>query len=318
MARSPFASRSRRPRHWALGSLFSLLASLAVAAPASAQVTYASAEDAYSAGVILLNGGNLIAAREPLETALKMAKTDALRVKVNRALLVPYRELPEIEPMQKAAEFILATSDQAWERSRVRGSVLSFIQKRGKLDAALKDYEARVEKTPDDRTALYLLAEAYATFKEDPAKSAEFAEKLAAVEKKLGKGQDVASQAQLAQQYVKAGKLKQGATLYETIAPLDANLEAWHLKEAAAVWLKAGDKAKAVAAAKKSAAAPPEKRSELLTYFWHRGVADALLDGGEPALAVPIYEKAIAACKIDGYLKDCRSKLADAQAAAKK
>ena len=313
MARSPSAARSLR-----FGSLLSLLASLAVAAPASAQVTYASAEDAYSAGVILLNGGNLVAAREPLEAALKLAKTDAFRVKVNRALLVPYRELPEIEPMQKAAESILTTSEQAWERTRVRGALLSFIQKRGKLDAALKDYEARLKATPDDRTALTLLTEAYATYKEDPAKCVEFAEKLAAVEKKLGKGQDAASQAQLAQQYVKAGKFKQGATLFETIAPLDAKLEAWHLKEAAAAWLKAGDRARAVAAAKKSAAAPPEKRSELLTYFWHRGVADVLLDSGEPALAVPEYELAIATCKIDGYLKDCRAKLMDAQAAAKK
>ena len=128
----------------------------------------------------------------------------------------------------------------------------------------------------------------------------------------------MASQAQLAQQLVKAGKFKEGATLFEAIAPLDAKLEAWHLKEAAATWLKAGDKTKAVAAAKKSAAAPPEKRGELLTYFWHRGVADTLLDSGEPAAAVPEYEKAIACCTIDGYLKDSKARLSEAQSATKK
>ena len=47
-------------------------------------------------------------------------------------------------------------------------------------------------------------------------------------------------------------------------------------------------------AAKKSAASAPEKRSMLLTYFWHRGVADVFLDSGEPALAIPHYQQAIA------------------------
>lgn len=188
MPRSDPAPRPARPRPWRLG-LLALLASLAVAPPASAaEITYATADDAYTVGVIWINGGNLVAAVEPLEVALKMAKTDAVRVKVYRALLVPYRELPEIGPMQKASEFVMANSDQAYERSNTRSTLLTFIRKRGKLDAALKGYEARLDKSPDDRTALYVLAEAYATYKEDPAKSADYAEKLAAVEKKQGKG----------------------------------------------------------------------------------------------------------------------------------
>lgn len=302
-------------RGGAFGGLVALLVLLTVALPSEAQ--YTSAEEAYSAGARFINAGNLAAAREPLETALKMAKTDAFRLKVSRALLIPYRELPDIEPMQKAAEFILTNSDQAAERSLTRGVLLTFIHRRGKLDTALDDYEARLKKTPEDRTLLYVLTEAYATYKKDPKRSAEHAEKLAALDKKLGKGQDLAGQAQLAQQYVKAGKLKEGAELYETIAPLDGKLEAWHLKEAAAAWLKAGDRVKAVAAAKKSAAAAPEKR-ELLNYFWHRGLADVFLGAGEPALAVPHYEQAIASTKIEGYLKDSRAKLLQAQTAAKK
>lgn len=295
-----------------------LITLLMIATPASSQDTYQSAEEAYSAGAKLINTGKVDAAREPLEAALKLAKTDAFRLKVNRALLVPYRELREIEPMQKAAEFIIANSDQAAERSLARGTLLAFIHKRDKMDAAVDEYEKRLKKSPEDRTLLFLLTEAYATYKKDPNKSAEHAEKLAAVEKKLGKGKDVAGQAQLAQQYAKAGKLKEAAELYEAIAPLDAKLEAWHLKEAAAVWLKAGERARAILAARKSAGAAPENRSEQLTYFWHRGLADVFLEAGEPALAIPHYEQAIASTKIEGYLKDSRAKLQKAQADAKK
>lgn len=297
--------------------MFTLLGASTVALPAFAQAQYTSAEAAYNAGAKAINGGRLAEAREALETALKLAKTDAFRLKVNRALLIPYRELPEIEPMQRASEYIITNSDQAAERSLTRGTLLGFILRRGKLDAALEGYEARLKTMPEDRTTLYLLTEAYATYKKDPKRSADYADKLAAVEKKLGKGQDLAGQAQRAQQYVKAGKLKEGAELYESIAPLDGKLEAWHYKEAAAAWLKAGDKAKAIAAAKKSGAATPEKRSELLTYFWHRGVADVLLDSGEPALAIPHYQQAIAVTKIEGYLKDSQAKLKQAQNAAK-
>jgi len=216
--------------------------------------------------VNLIKSGNLAAAREPLETALKLAKTTDFRLKVSRALLIPYRELPQVEPMQKAAEYLLAHSEQAAERSLTRRALLTFLHRRGNLDAALEQYETRLKKTPEDWTVLYLLTEAYATYKRDPERSAAYAERLAAVEKKLGKGLDVAGQAQLAQQYVKAGKLKQGAELYETIAPLDRQLEAWHFKEAAAAWVKLGQGRKALAAAKKSAAAAPENRSALLGY----------------------------------------------------
>ncbi len=300
------------------GRLLVLLMSLLVALPANAQAQYKSAEDAYNAGAKLINAGKLADAREALEAALMLARTDAFRLKVNRTLLIPYRELPEIEPMQKAAEYILTHSEQAAERALTRGSLLAFIHKRGKLDAALAAYEARLRQTPEDRLALYVLTEAYATYKKDPAASIKWAEQLAAVEKKLGKGPDVADQAHLAQQYVKAGKPREGAAIFERIAPLDGQLEAWHLKEAAVAWLKAGDRVKAVAAARKSASAPPEKRSAVLTYFWHRAVADVFLDGGEPALAIPQYEKAIASTTIEGYLKESRAKLLQAQTAARK
>jgi tetratricopeptide (TPR) repeat protein len=186
------------------------------------------------------------------------------------------------------------------------------------MDDAVKAYEARLQKSPDDRTLLYILAEAQRTYQKNADRSVEIGEKLAEVEKKFGKKVDVPEQALLAGQYVKAGKLKQGAELFEVIAPLDPKLEAWHLKEAATTWLKAKDNDKALAAARKSGkAAVPEKRSEQLTHFWHRALGDVFLEAGEPKEAIPHYQHAITSTKIAGYVKDCQAKLAKAEAAAK-
>jgi len=303
----------------ALGYWLTAVVVVTAAPTGNAQDKYKSYKEAASAGAKFVNSGNLAAAREPLEAAFKLANTDREKLDAQRALLVPYRELQEIGPMQGAAEYIIANSEQAAERSLTRGTVLAFVQKRGKMDEAVKGYEERLKKAPEDRTLLYLLTEAHATYTKNATRSVELGEKLAAVEKKLGKKVDVPGQAQLAQQYIKAGKLKEGAELYEEIAPLDPKLEAWHYKEAATTWLKAKDKTKALAAAKKSEkAATPEKRSEQLTHFWHRALGDVFLEGGEPKEAIPHYEQAIASTKTAGYIKDCQMKLAQAEAAAKK
>ena len=72
-----------------------------------------------------------------------------------------------------------------------------------------------------------------------------------------------------------------------------------------------------IEAARKSVAAPPEKRA-MLNYFLHRGLADIFMEAGEPALAIPQYERAIAVSTIEGYTKDSRAKLAEARNAAGK
>jgi hypothetical protein len=296
-----------------------LFAALAVTADGAAaqDAKYKTYQEAYAAGAKAVREGNLAAAREPLEAAAKLATTDRDKLEAHRALLIPYRELQEVEPMQSAAEFIIAaTTTKPAERSLTRSAVLSFVQKRGKIDAAVTGYEDRLAKDPDDRTALYLLAEAYATYKKDPARAADRGSRLAAAEKKAGRPEDAAELARLAAQYVKAERLKEGAELYERLAPNDPKLEAWHLKEAAAAWLKAGEKAKAVAAARKSAAAAPEARPGGLTYFWRRGLGDVFLEAGEPKEAVPQYEQALTATKLDGYIKDTKAKLAQARSAA--
>ena len=94
---------------------------------------------------------------------------------------------------------------------------------------------------------------------------------LAVLTKEAGK-LDVPTAAQLAQQYGRADKWKEGAEIYEKVAPLDVKLSAWHWKEAAQAWLKAKNNDKALSAAKASAACKPEKRAEILTYSRARGL----------------------------------------------
>jgi hypothetical protein len=95
-----------------------LIAFITFAAPRGAhgQDKYKTYQEAYNAGVKSVNGGNLAAAREPLEAAVKLAKTDREKLEVQRTLMIPYRELQEIEPMQGAAEFIIANADLPAER----------------------------------------------------------------------------------------------------------------------------------------------------------------------------------------------------------
>jgi hypothetical protein len=297
-----------------LPATLTLCIALSAAGAAAQDGKYATYKAAAAAGAKAVRDGNLTAAREPLEAAARLAATDQEKLDAHRALLVPYRELPDVEPMQGAAEFIVAHTAQPAERSLTRSALLRFVQRRGKMDAAVAGYEARLKKDPGDTTVLYLLAEAYATHKKDPGRAADAGERLAAAEEKAGRPADPAERSRLAEQLVKAGRPKAGAELYEKVAPADPKSEAWHLKEAAGAWLKAGDKAKAVAAARKSAATAPEARSELLTYFWRRGLGDVLLDAGEPAEAVPQFEKALAATKVEAYAKETRARLEKARA----
>src|SRR4051812_15376298 len=110
-------------------SLLSAILVAALAAAAAAQDgQYKTYKQAYASGAKAVKAGDLAAAREPLEAAARLAGTDAEKIEAHRALLIPYRELPDVEPMQRAAEFIIAHSTQPAERSRVRSAALSFVQ----------------------------------------------------------------------------------------------------------------------------------------------------------------------------------------------
>jgi|GEM_PF-1164472 len=282
-------------------------------APEADKKLYSSADEAFAVGAAFYNSRNFAKSLEPFEAALAMAPNDAFRLKVYRALIPAYRQLPEHEKLLTAIEYVVEHSDREAEKSLLARSLVSFVHERGKTDDAIKRYEERLKKNPKDRTSLMLLSEIYTLLRLDPKRAAELTEQLLALKKEVGGELDVRGSAQLAMQYVRSGKLREGAELYEKIAPLDEKLAAWHYKEAAAAWLKAGEKTRAIAAAKKSAESPPEVRSEQLTYFWHRALGDVFLDGGDPKSAIPHYEKAIEKTTIDGYLKSSRERLEEAR-----
>jgi len=285
-------------------------------APAAAEGKYGSAEEALRVAAAYLSLKEYAKSRKPLEAALKLAPDDQYRIKVYRALLPAYRQTDEWLPTFTALEFIIQHSEQAAERSLARTELMGFIRNRGKTEAAVKRYEERLKETKEEavtEATLYILIEVYSRLQNDPRKAAERLEQFAALQQKAGRELTVGDAAQLAGEYVKARKFKEGAELFEQTAKRDEALAAWHYKEAAQAWLKAADKTRALAAVKFADTASPEKRGELLEHFWHRGVADAYFDTGEYVLAIPHYEQAIAKTKIDGYVKDCEKRLAEAR-----
>lgn len=279
---------------------------------------YTNADEAYAIGAALYNSRNYAGSQDPFEAALKLAPDDKYRIKVYRALMGAYRQLPEIDKFVEAADFIITKSESAAERSLTRTDLLSFVHQRGKTNDLAKRYEAVLKKDDKSVTALFILSELYADLKRDPKRSAELLERLAKVSADSGEELDVQASAKLAQQYTKQGKFKEGASLFEKIAPLDAKLAAWHWKEAAQAWIKAKDKKKALAAAKSAVKAGPETRGDLLLHFWHRALGQVFVETGEPGMAIEHFEAAIKSTTIDGYLKDTKGELASAKELAAK
>ena len=303
----------RQPLGIALVIVLSLTALLPFLGSATAQPTkqekskYKDAEEAYRAGI----GRDLAKSRPALEEALRLAPNDNFKIKVYRALTPVYRSLPEIDKMVEALEFIIANSESAAERSLTRSDLLSFVHQRGKVKELASRQEDRLKKMPNDMTALYLLAELYDRWLPNAKRGIEVNERLGAILKKEEGKLDVRTASQLARQYVQAGKLKEGAELYEKIAPLDTRQSARHWLDAAQAWLKAKEKDKALAAAKTSVGGKPESHSELLIYFWHMGLADVFVKTGETKLAVEQYEKALAHADSEYSRRDCLGRLAE-------
>lgn len=83
-------------------------------------IEYANAEEAYRVGAAFYNSRSFKNSRAPFEAAIRLAKDDEMKLKVYQALLPAYREIPEFEPFQTAAEFVIANSPQSTERSLTR------------------------------------------------------------------------------------------------------------------------------------------------------------------------------------------------------
>ena len=294
---------------------------------------YTTAKEAFQVGAAFYNSRNFKSSREPFEAALKMAKDDdEMKLKCYQALIPSYREIPEFEPYQTAAEYVITHHKQDASRSLTRRAFLSFAFNRGQIENLVKRYEKTLKKDPNDRTALYLLSEIYskgagvAPSVSTSKRAIELIEQLAKVE---GKRKEAAGEkptemspaeaakisrekARLARQYLQAKDYKKSAELYEEIASLDPTTHAWNLKEAAAAWLKLGDKEKSLRLALAAEKAPAEARNDQLTHFFERNLGDTFMALGQPKKAIPHYEIALQKTTIEGYVKGTKASLDEA------
>jgi tetratricopeptide (TPR) repeat protein len=284
------------------------------AAPQAEKPAYASAREAYQVGQAFLASKNLPRAQEALEQALKLDPDAALKGKIYRALVGPYRALPEIGLFLDAMEFVIRNPENPAEPLTARRTILSHVQSRGKAAHVAERYEAALKKDPDDRTALLILSGIYVELLKQPQRGAELTDRLLAVTRKESGGAlEPDAAALFAEQYVKSGRLKEGAELYEKAAALDPKMSAWYLKEAAVAWLKNDAKDQALKTARAATAAPPEARSRLLTHFWHRQLGEVFLRTGAYPLAIEHLMKAIENTDIEGYKEDCQKLLDEAR-----
>lgn len=270
---------------------------VALLSSSSAQEQYKNYGDAFSQGAKLIRDKQLAAAQAPLEAALKLAADDAERMRAYQALVPVYRQLPEIDKMLEAQEFVIPHTERRAGRSNAARDLASFLHQRGKTDEGIARYNARLQKDPQDLVALHVLAVVYTRIKRDADLGPTFERRLDEANRE--------STSRLAERLEKDAE-----SAPQTAARL--------LKDAATAWLEAGDHPRALAAAKKSAASLPESRSDLLVYYWRDGLGEVFLATGEPGLAIPQFEAALAATSIAGHKQATEKKLAEAKVAAAK
>ncbi|REJ83702.1 MAG: hypothetical protein DWQ29_12280 [Planctomycetota bacterium] len=261
-----------------------------------AQTEYSSAREAYSAGAKLYNMRKYAECREPFEAALRLSDDNQFKVRVYRSLMQCYRQLPEIDKMLEATDFIFEHGESSVEKSLIARRLASFAHERGKTQEVVEIYEDKLRDDPQHRPALYTLTQIYDRVEPNPERRNELLEALAVVERE---------------------DERQLAGRFEALAAEEPNFATRHWKDAAAAWLRADETEKARAAVRRAEATGPETTNDLLAHQWHRGMGDIFLQLGEPESAIPHYEKAIAKTDIAGYIEACEEQLAKARAAAK-
>ncbi len=263
--------------------------------PAETLAQYRTAQEAYSAGAKLYNARQFAEARAPFEAAIELSDDPKLQVKSYRALMQSYRQLPEIDQMLKAVDFIFEHGESSTEKSLTARALTAFVHERGKTAEAIKIYEAKLNENPRSKPALYALEEIYRRAEPNPTRRGELTTRLAEVQR-----QDEAALAEK----------------FEKLATDQPNLAAAHYKDAAVAWQRASNSPKALEALANAENSGPEARNDLLAYFWHKSMADTYLALQEPKRAIGHYEQAIKKTSIDGYLKDCQEQLVKARQAA--
>jgi tetratricopeptide (TPR) repeat protein len=156
-----------------LAGLVGIVATCLIGESAWGQTQYGSAREAYAAGAKLFNMRKYAEGREPFEAALKLSDDLPFQVRVYRALMQSYRQLPEVDKMLEATEFIFEHGESAVEKSLIARDLASFAHQRGKTQEIADRYEKRLKQAPEDRPALYTLTQLYDRALPNPARRAE-------------------------------------------------------------------------------------------------------------------------------------------------
>ena len=275
--------------------------------------TFSSYREAMSAGAKLYNAGKLAESRIPFEAAARLAETDADRCRVQQALLVVYAEGKDFDRMYESAEFLIEHATYPAMASLGCRALLGQIHRKGQVEAAQKRYEGKLAKNPKDRTSLYVLAEFHGGLDRDFAKRVEYLKRQLALDKEEGKELDVDKAGKLAFASRLARNYVESAELFEKIAPLNKDEEAWNHKEAASSWLKAKQMDKALAAARKADALGADDRANRSKDRWHSELGEVFLAAKQRDLAVKHYEQALAGSKTDYSKKKYSELLAEAK-----
>jgi tetratricopeptide (TPR) repeat protein len=273
-----------------------LMLGIALSLSVHAQEKYKDFDDAFIDAARYVRKGDYPAAVAPLEAALGMAKDDSQRMKAYEALVPAYRQSPDIDKMLAAQEFVIRHTDRKAGRSLAARDVASYLFTRGKLDAGIQRYDGLLKQNPKDPAALTILTMIYTQSKRNDPRGPTLKLQLDELDRELS---------------------RQLAERLEKDAESAPRTSASHLKDAATAWLEAGDKTKALAAAKKSVAGPPEQRTPILAYHWRSGLGDVFLQTGEPQLAISQFEAALASTDQPALKKSVEKKLSEARGSDK-
>ena len=186
-------------------------------------------------------------ARAPLEYALSVAADDPSRLKAHTMLTNVYFHAGQTEKVINSLDFILTHSASGPERAMVRGAMVNYVRGQGKSEEVIRLYEGRLKANPEDVAALNVLTDIYSKVQQNPKRASDLVTKLGEeVLKKSGGINEPYADANLAGQFVTAGKYRDGAAMYEQLAVNTPKMSGVYYKDAAQAWLKAGTKPRPV------------------------------------------------------------------------
>ncbi|WP_339748185.1 hypothetical protein, partial [uncultured Rubinisphaera sp.] len=167
---------------------------------------YQNSREAWNAGAGFMNAGNYAAAQEPLEAAFKLSDNDAEKMRIQRALVVCYRLLPEPEKFIECNEYIILNSDHDATKSVTRSSLLSFMFQRGKIDQLETRYQKNIKDKKQEELSHFMLSEMYGRYKRNADLAIKHTEALAKLTKDSGGGMTATQVAELGRQYQNSKK----------------------------------------------------------------------------------------------------------------